>query len=167
MKTRCQASPFATDELNRLIQWPTAVRPWPPRVRSDGRASLALCPARPRQAKARLQHASARPHPSALHFRFASAFLHHSAASEHPPRHCRRSCSAEITSAHRRSIRQSVVLVAPSPPSPPFPPCSAHDFAFGKPRSALRRHGFALAGAPPWPLPWPCFVGAALAVLVA
>jgi len=165
--TRRQARFRITVELNRPAQWPTGFRHRAPRGSGNGRASPALCPARPRQAEARLQHASARPHPSALHFRFASAFLHHSAASEHPPRHCRRSCSAEITSAHRRSIRQSVVLVAPSPPSPPFPPCSAHDFAFGKPRSALRRHGFALAGAPPWPLPWPCFVGAALAVLVA
>ena len=45
LKTRCQASPFATDELNRLIQWPTAVRPWPPR--GGETAERRLCSAPP------------------------------------------------------------------------------------------------------------------------
>ena len=164
MKTRCQASPFGSVPTESADSVADRLQAMAAAWRRNGRTSPLLCPARPRRAWARLQHASARPHPSALHFRFASAFLHHSAASEHPPCHCRRSCSAEITSAHRRSIRQSVALVATPPPSPPFPPCSAHDFAFGKPRLALRCRGFAFAGAPPWPLPWPCFVGAAPAV---
>ena len=153
--------------LNRLIgwrQWPTAFRPWPPRGGEE--ASCRLCSAQPGHVgpvHAFNTLALARIAP-ALPISLFWLLLHHSAASEHPPRHCRRSCSVEITSAHCRSIRQSVVLVAPSPPSPPFPPCSAHDFAFGKPCLALRRRGYALTGVPPWPLPWPCLIGTASAV---
>ena len=82
-KNRCQA-PVA--RLNRLIQWPTAVRPCPPRGGENGRASPLLCPARPRCAWARLHHASYRPlPPSAPISLLASFFTASAAASSSPP----------------------------------------------------------------------------------
>ena len=152
------------NRLNRTARWPTDFRHRALRGGCDGRTSSAPRRVWLGQARARLNIARTCPRRPALPISLFWLLRHRSAASERPPHHCHRSCSTELTSAHHRSIRQSVTLVATPPPSPPFPPCSAHDFAFGKPRSALRRHGFALAGAPPWPLPWPCFVGAAPAV---
>ena len=81
LKTRCQASPFATDELNRLIQWPTAIRPWPPR--GGETAARRLCSAQP--GRDALERAFIMPAPARTQPRshFASGFL--SSSLQQPP----------------------------------------------------------------------------------
>ena len=82
-------------------------RPWPPCGVGSGRASPALCPARPRQADARLQHASTRPLLSAPSFRISQP---PSLPTVQPPS----SCSAE--QLHRHRSQRQLALVAPPPP---------------------------------------------------
>ena len=160
-KSRRQARPSRSDETESADSVADRFRPWSPRGAKRGRASPALCPARPRQAEARLQHASTRPLlPVPPFSHFASSLLAVASVVLVLPRrrHCRR--SAELACASHRCIRQLVALSASPQPSPSFPPCLAQDRALGEPLLALHRRGNSLAGVPPWPLPWPYFVGA-------
>ena len=141
---------------------------------ADHRQSLrAACPRRwPRvavalsgQATTRLSAALTPPAPPAparasFFSHFASSLLAVASAVLVLPRrrHFRR--SAEVACARHRCIHQLVALSASPQPSPSFPPCLARDCTLGELLLALRRRRSTLAGVPPWPLPWPYFVGA-------
>ena len=161
VKTRRQARFWFTERTESKPSVADRFRPWSPRGVKRGRASPALCPARPRQAEARLQHASTRPLlPVPPFSHFTSSLLAVASVVLVLPRrrHCRR--SAELACASHRCIRQLVALSASPQPSPSFPPCLARDCTLGELLLALRRRRSTLAGVPPWPLPWPYFVGA-------
>ena len=164
-KSRCQAAPRATEPtelVDSVADRPTgAARRMviAEATRSIWRPYAGVGPVR--------QASSASKPPAARLSRHRAGHLLSLASSRflaHRARHRRNRRSAELACARRRPFRQPVALVALPPPSPPFPPYSAHDFTFGKSCLALRRRGYALAGVPPWPLPWPCLVGTALAI---
>ena len=75
--------------------------------RRNGRALPLLCPARPRRARARLHHASARPHSAALPFRFWLPFFLAAAAAERPQLR-RRHSRAQLAPSH-----SSTTTIAP------------------------------------------------------
>ena len=136
-------------EHARRVSAATAARHQRPAHRGQGRPTRAINPA------------SACPsHPAPI-FNFpASSLLAVASVVLVLPhrRHCRR--SAELACASHRCIRQLVALSASPQPSPSFPPCLARDCTLGELLLALRRRRSTLVGVPPWPLPWPYFVGA-------
>jgi len=125
-KTCCQAAPRSTERTESQSLVADQFRSWPPRGREAGRASPALCPARPRQADARLQLPSVRP----LHFHSPTLALSLSSAlpcsrrrtrPSHRTQHrLRRRLVCATSHHHRLHLAHSCA----TPPSTPRLDCS-------------------------------------------